>query len=77
MPRNGIRNDWKLIESLINTRSTVLDIGCGKEYILLKGLKNKIDKGYGIETCFPEDRPEEDEEKFLRAIRGVSLRKRI
>jgi len=27
----------------------VLDIGCGKKYSLLNRLKNKIDKGYGID----------------------------
>ena len=41
MPKNSIRNDWKLIESLINQRSTVLDIGCG-EGRLIKQLENNI-----------------------------------
>ena len=41
MPKNSIRNDWKLIESLINTRSTVLDIGCG-EGGLIKQLETNI-----------------------------------
>ena len=27
---NSIRKDWRLIESLINPHSRILDIGCGK-----------------------------------------------
>ena len=41
MPKNGIRNDWQLIESLIKPRSTVLDIGCG-EGGLIKQLEANI-----------------------------------
>jgi methionine biosynthesis protein MetW len=41
MPINTIRNDWKLIESLIEPSSTVLDIGCG-EGGLIKQLKINI-----------------------------------
>ena len=41
MPKKSIRNDWKLIESLINPRSSVLDIGCG-EGGLIKQLENNI-----------------------------------
>ena len=41
MPKNGIRNDWQLIESLIEPRSTVLDIGCG-EGGLIKQLEANI-----------------------------------
>ena len=41
MPMNSIRKDWKLIESLINKRSKVLDIGCG-EGGLIKQLEANI-----------------------------------
>ena len=41
MPKNSIRNDWQLIESLIDPRSTVLDIGCG-EGGLIKQLETNI-----------------------------------
>ena len=30
---------------------TILDIGCGQNYLLLNDLKNRIDKGYGIDKC--------------------------
>ena len=29
MSKKSIRNDWQLIESLIDPKSKVLDIGCG------------------------------------------------
>jgi len=49
MSKNSIRNDWQLIESLINPRSTVLDIGCG-EGGLIKKLENNINSNTrGIE----------------------------
>jgi len=41
MQKNSIRNDWKLIESLIYPKSTVLDIGCG-EGGLIKQLETNI-----------------------------------
>ena len=41
MIKKSIRNDWKLIESLINPKSSVLDIGCG-EGGLIKQLENNI-----------------------------------
>ena len=41
MTKKSIRNDWKLIESLINPKSSVLDIGCG-EGGLIKQLENNI-----------------------------------
>ena len=41
MPKKSIRNDWKLIESLIDPRSMVLDIGCG-EGGLIKQLGDNI-----------------------------------
>ena len=41
MSKNSIRNDWKLIESLIDPKSTVLDIGCG-EGGLIKQLETNI-----------------------------------
>ena len=30
MSIKSIRNDWRLIESLIDPKSSVLDIGCGE-----------------------------------------------
>ena len=41
MTKKSIRNDWKLIESLINPKSSVLDIGCG-EGGLIKQLESNI-----------------------------------
>ena len=41
MPKKSIRNDWNLIESLINPGSSVLDIGCG-EGGLIKQLEINI-----------------------------------
>ena len=41
MPKNSIRNDWQLIESLIYPKSRVLDIGCG-EGGLIKQLETSI-----------------------------------
>ena len=41
MQKISIRNDWKLIESLVNPRSSVLDIGCG-EGGLIKQLETNI-----------------------------------
>ena len=41
MSKNSIRKDWKLIESLINPKSKVLDIGCG-EGGLIKQLETNI-----------------------------------
>ena len=53
MPKKSIRNDWKLIESLIEPRSSVLDIGCG-EGGLIKQLEVNIQSATrGIEI-YPE-----------------------
>ena len=41
MPKKSLRNDWKLIESLIDSGSSVLDIGCG-EGGLIKQLETNI-----------------------------------
>ena len=41
MNKTSIRKDWKLIESLIQKKSKVLDIGCG-EGSLLKQLEENI-----------------------------------
>ena len=50
MSKNSIRNDWQLIESLINPKSKVLDIGCG-EGGLIKQLEANIHSDTrGIET---------------------------
>ncbi len=46
---NSIRKDWRLIESLIDNNSRVLDIGCG-EGILIEELEQNINaKVHGIE----------------------------
>ena len=46
---NSIRKDWRLIESLINPHSRILDIGCG-EGELIEQLENNIyAKTHGIE----------------------------
>ena len=42
MSIKSIRNDWQLIESLIDPKSSVLDIGCG-EGGLIKQLETSID----------------------------------
>ena len=34
MTKKSIRKDWNLIESLINDNSKILDIGCGKGFML-------------------------------------------
>ena len=46
---NSIRKDWRLIESLIDSHSRILDIGCG-EGELIEQLENNIyAKTHGIE----------------------------
>ena len=49
MPKNSIRNDWKLIESLINSRSTLLDIGCGEGGLIKQLETNILSDTRGIE----------------------------
>ena len=47
---NSIRKDWRLIESLIDSHSRILDIGCG-EGELIEQLENNIyAKTHGIEV---------------------------
>tara|TARA_Y100000590_G_C15739911_1_gene1019884 strand:+ start:4390 stop:5073 length:684 start_codon:yes stop_codon:yes gene_type:complete len=46
---NSIRNDWKLIESLIEQNSKILDIGCGKGGLIEELEKNINVKARGIE----------------------------
>jgi len=46
---NSIRKDWRLIESLIKDRSTVLDIGCGEGNLIQELEKNISAKTFGIE----------------------------
>ena len=41
MNTKSIRNDWKLIESLIQDKAKVLDIGCGEG-----GLINQLEKKF-------------------------------
>ena len=46
----SIRKDWKLIESLINKKSKVLDIGCGEGGLIAQLEKNIQAKTNGIEV---------------------------
>ena len=46
---SSIRKDWKLIESLINLNSKVLDIGCGEGELIAQLEKNIQAKTNGIE----------------------------
>ena len=46
----SIRKDWKLIESLINKKSKVLDIGCGEGELIAQLEKNIQAKTNGIEV---------------------------
>ena len=46
----SIRGDWKLIESLIDNNSKVLDIGCGDGGLILQLEKNIQSKTIGIEV---------------------------
>ena len=46
---NSIRKDWRLIESLINSHSRILDIGCGKGELIEQLEKNIYAKTHGIE----------------------------
>lgn len=48
----SIRNDWKLIESLIKRNSRVLDIGCGEG-----GLISQLQKNIDAKTCGIEVNP--------------------
>ena len=49
----SIRKDWRLIESLINPNSRVLDIGCGEG-----GLITQLKKNINARTCGIEFNPE-------------------
>ena len=49
----SIRNDWNLIESLIDTNSKVLDIGCGAG-----GLMSQLEKNINAKTNGIEINPE-------------------
>ena len=46
----SIRKDWKLIESLINSDSNILDIGCGEGGLIAQLEKNIKAKTNGIEV---------------------------
>ena len=46
---NSIRKDWRLIESLINPNSRILDIGCGEGELIEQLEKNIYAKTHGIE----------------------------
>jgi len=46
---NSIRKDWRLIESLINSHSRILDIGCGEGELIGQLENNIYAKTYGIE----------------------------
>ena len=49
----SIRKDWKLIESLINNNSKILDIGCGEG-----GLITQLEKNIKVQTNGIEVNPE-------------------
>ena len=44
----SIRKDWRLIESLINPNSRILDIGCGEGGLIEQLEKNIYAKTNGI-----------------------------
>ncbi len=46
---NSIRKDWRLIESLVDPYSRVLDIGCGEGALIEQLEKNIYAKTHGIE----------------------------
>ena len=46
---NSIRKDWRLIESLIDSHSRILDIGCGEGELIEQLEKNIYAKTHGIE----------------------------
>ena len=46
---NCIRKDWRLIESLIDSHSRILDIGCGEGGLVGQLEKNIYAKTHGIE----------------------------
>ena len=46
---DSIRKDWRLIESLIDPRSRILDIGCGEGDLIEQLEKNIYAKTHGIE----------------------------
>ena len=46
---NSIRKDWRLIESLIDPHSRILDIGCGEGKLIKQLEKNIFAKTHGIE----------------------------
>ena len=45
----SIRKDWDLIESLINERSRVLDVGCGEGDLIQQLEKNLQANVHGVE----------------------------
>ena len=49
----SIRKDWKLIESLINSNSRILDIGCGEGALI-----NQLERNVGAKTSGIEINPE-------------------
>ncbi len=62
---NRIRIDYKVIESLIEPNSSVLDIGCGDGQLLANLMADKDIKGEGIEL---------DQELVLACVsRGISI----
>ena len=46
---NSIRKDWRLIESLIDPNSRILDIGCGEGELIEQLEKNIYANTHGIE----------------------------
>ena len=61
----SIRKDWDLIESLINERSRVLDVGCGEGDLIQQLEKNLQANVHGVEK---------DQELALKGIaKGVNI----
>ena len=61
----SIRKDWDLIESLINKRSRVLDVGCGEGELIQQLEKNLQANVHGVEK---------DQEMALKGIaKGLNI----
>ena len=71
MSKKSIRNDWQLIESLIDPKSKVLDIGCGEG-----GLIKQLETSIHSDTRGIEMDPELTRKAIaegLNVVQGLSL----